>query len=98
MESTETLTEERTIDNFQERTGFPARATREELQAFGARYLRTDSFEMRGSTHRLEQMQLGLGENNYMWKRIIPESNGSDAPFIIHLEITPNGFTRYPSA
>ena len=85
----------RTFNNLPKRTGLPSSATREELTALGARYLRTDSFELKGEMKRLEQMQLARGAENYMWKRIIPENNGSDILFEIHLEIYPDGYTRH---
>lgn len=88
------------IREFNERTGLPATAAREELERYGARYLRTDSFDHKGVLLRLEQMQYQAPSGNmYMWKRIVPDSPApSTTPFEIHLEITKTGSRIYKTS
>ena len=83
------------FEEFSKRTGLPAIATKEELLEIGSRHLRSDSFELEGITHILEQMQYKKDGNMYMWKRLCP--NGHASPFEIHVEANPTGCKYYPT-
>lgn len=80
--------------DFAERTGLPRYATKVELELLGARhFISAEDFPYQGRVARIEQMQLARGTSMYLWKRIISE--GEDAPFQVHVEVTPKIIGHY---
>ena len=97
------MMEREDLIDFERRSRLPARASREVLESLGARYLRTDTFELTDKTKaQYQQMQLQRagpeGTWMYMWKRLGPESEIDQREFEIHLEILPDGFKRYQTS
>lgn len=97
------MNEREDLRDFEERSKLPAVATREALENQGARYLRTDTFELNGGTRaQYQQMQLQKQDTEgtwmYMWKRLGPERDIDQRNFEIHLEVLPNGHKRYATS
>ena len=79
---------------FRTRTQLPSHATRSKLEELRGRYLTTEPFLLDQTSTRMEQMQYQKGADMYVWKRMVPSEGESQIPFIIHLEISVDGY-RY---
>lgn len=72
------------LDEFENRTGFPAKASLDELEMFGGRYFASKPIISKDKEIRTEYVfldPLGNEQEVYVWKRRNGEGN-----FIIHLE------------
>lgn len=89
------MTEREDFREFEERSKLPAIATKTELENIGARHFRGDNFEKGGVQCRVDQMQYQKDRWMYVWKRIGPNARIEQKPYLIHMEIRPDGYQYF---
>ena len=93
------MVEREDFREFQERSKLPAIATSQELSDIRARHFKGDNFEKDGVQCRIDQMQLQINNGwMYVWKRIGPNARIEQKPYLIHLEIRPDGYKYFPTS
>jgi len=89
------MTEREDFREFEERVNLPAIATKEQLEQIGARHFRGDNFEKDGVQFTIDQMQYQKEKWMYVWKRIGPNARIEQKPYLIHVEIRPDGYKYF---
>src|SRR5687768_12243010 len=91
------MTDRTDFKEFEERSKLPAVATDAALEGIGARPFQGRIFEKTGIECRVDQMQFQRDGWMYLWKRIGPVARIEQKPYLIHMEIRPDGYQYFPT-